>query len=51
VALQIPAGSVAVNGVRDDPQAPWGRFKRSGVGRDFGIFGIEAFREPRVILE
>jgi aldehyde dehydrogenase (NAD+) len=51
VALQIRAGRVAINGMRDDPQAPWGGFKHSGVGREFGTFGIEAFLEPRAILE
>jgi aldehyde dehydrogenase (NAD+) len=35
----------------DDQQAPFGGFKHSGVGREFGTFGIEAFLEPRAILE
>jgi aldehyde dehydrogenase (NAD+) len=51
VASQILAGRVAINGMLDDPQAPWGGFKFSGVGREFGAFGIEAFLEPRAILE
>jgi aldehyde dehydrogenase (NAD+) len=51
VASQILAGRVAINGMLDDPQAPWGGFKFSGVGREFGTFGIEAFLEPRAILE
>ena len=51
VASQILAGRVAINGMLDDPQAPWGGFKYSGVGREFGTFGIEAFLEPRAILE
>jgi aldehyde dehydrogenase (NAD+) len=51
VASQIFAGLVAINGMLDDPQAPWGGFKLSGVGREFGAFGIEAFLEPRAILE
>jgi aldehyde dehydrogenase (NAD+) len=51
VASQILAGRVAINGMLDDPQAPWGGFKHSGVGREFGTFGIEAFLEPRAILE
>jgi acyl-CoA reductase-like NAD-dependent aldehyde dehydrogenase len=34
-----------------DPQAPWGEFKFSGVGREFGAFGIEAFLELRAILK
>ena len=51
VASQILAGRVAINGMLDDQQAPFGGFKYSGVGRDFGTFGIEAFLEPRAILE
>ena len=51
VASQILAGRVAINGMLDDPQAPWGGFKHSGVGREFGTFGIEAFLETRAILE
>ncbi len=42
-------GRVAINGMLDDPQAPFGGFKNSGVGREFGTFGIEAFLEPRAI--
>ena len=42
MALQICAGRVAINGMRDDPQAPFGGFKHSGVGREFGTYGIEA---------
>jgi len=51
VASQILAGRVTINGMLDDPQAPWGGFKHSGIGREFGAFGIEAFLEPRAILE
>jgi aldehyde dehydrogenase (NAD+) len=51
VASQIQAGRVAINGLLDDQQAPFGGFKNSGVGREFGAFGIEAFLEPRAILE
>jgi hypothetical protein len=51
VASLILAGRVAINGMLDDQQAPFGGFKHSGVGREFGTFGIEAFLEPRAILE
>jgi aldehyde dehydrogenase (NAD+) len=51
VASQILAGRVAINGMLDDPDAPWGGFKYSGVGREFGRYGIEAFLEPRAVLE
>jgi betaine-aldehyde dehydrogenase len=32
-------------------QAPWGGFKRSGVGRDLGRYGFERFLEPKQITE
>ena len=51
VASKIRAGRVAINGMRDDQQAPFGGFKHSGVGREFGSYGIDAFLEPRAILE
>jgi aldehyde dehydrogenase (NAD+) len=49
--LSSLAGRVAINGMLDDQQAPFGGFKNSGVGREFGTYGIEAFLEPRAILE
>jgi aldehyde dehydrogenase (NAD+) len=51
VASQIRAGRVVINGMTDDPQAPWGGFKFSGVGREYGQNGMEAFLETRAILE
>ena len=51
VASQLQAGRVAINGMLDDQQAPFGGFKHSGLGREFGAYGIEAFLEPRAILE
>jgi len=51
VASQIRAGRVLINGMTDDAQAPWGGFKYSGVGREYGRYGIEAFLETRAIIE
>src|ERR1700730_17123140 len=51
VASQIRAGRVVINGMTDDSQAPWGGFKYSGIGREYGRYGIEAFLETRAILE
>lgn len=50
VASQIRAGRVVINNMMDDPQAPWGGFKYSGIGREYGRYGIEAFVEPKAIL-
>jgi aldehyde dehydrogenase (NAD+) len=51
IASQIRSGRVVINNMTDDPQAPWGGFKYSGVGREYGRYGIEAFLETRAILE
>jgi aldehyde dehydrogenase (NAD+) len=51
VASRLRAGRVVINNLTDDPQAPWGGFKFSGVGREYGRYGIEAFLETRAILE
>jgi aldehyde dehydrogenase (NAD+) len=51
VASQIRAGRIVINGMTDDPAAPWGGFKYSGIGREYGRYGIEAFLETRAILE
>ncbi|WP_145950044.1 aldehyde dehydrogenase family protein [Paenibacillus sp. Y412MC10] len=51
VASQIVAGRVLVNkGVHDDPYAPFGGFKQSGIGRDSGHYGLEEFVEPKALL-
>jgi acyl-CoA reductase-like NAD-dependent aldehyde dehydrogenase len=46
VARRLRAGQVDVNGAPFNPQAPFGGFKRSGIGRENGRFGIEEFLEP-----
>jgi aldehyde dehydrogenase (NAD+) len=48
---RVRAGRVVINNTMDDPQAPWGGFKYSGVGREYGRYGIDAFLETRAILE
>jgi aldehyde dehydrogenase (NAD+) len=51
VASQIRSGRVVINRMTDDAQAPWGGFKYSGVGREYGGYGAEAFLEPKAVLE
>jgi len=34
-----------------DPMAPMGGVKQSGIGRENGVFGMEAYLEPRSIIE
>jgi aldehyde dehydrogenase (NAD+) len=50
VANRISAGRVLINGLFHDPQAPFGGFKQSGMGREFGVYGLEAYLEPKAIL-
>lgn len=50
VADQIDAGRVVINGAPHEPLAPFGGFKQSGMGREFGAFGLESFLEPRAVL-
>jgi aldehyde dehydrogenase (NAD+) len=51
VASQIRSGRVVINNMTDDPMAPWGGFKFSGVGREYGAYGMQAFLETKAILE
>jgi aldehyde dehydrogenase (NAD+) len=50
VASQLDAGRVAINGAPHDPFAPFGGFKQSGIGREYGVFGLEAYLEPKAVL-
>lgn len=49
VAARLEAGTVLVNGIRPELVAPFGGRKQSGVGREFGVFGMEAFLEAKTI--
>jgi aldehyde dehydrogenase (NAD+) len=50
VAARIEAGRVLINTLAHEPAAPFGGFKQSGIGREYGAFGIEAFLEPKALL-
>ena len=50
VASQINAGRIQINGIGHDPMAPFGGFKQSGIGREFGTIGLEAYLEPRALI-
>ena len=36
--------------MHEDMLAPFGGFKQSGIGREFGAYGLEAYLEPKAIL-
>lgn len=46
---QIRSGSVGLNVIQPHMEAPFGGFKMSGVGRDRGAYGIEAYSELQSI--
>lgn len=50
VAARIRAGQVHVNYPAWDPQAPFGGYKQSGNGREYGIEGMEEYMEIKSIL-
>lgn len=51
VASRIRTGTCAVNsGVVVEPRNPFGGFKSSGVGREMGPEGLEAYLETRTVV-
>jgi len=50
VANRIRAGRVYLNGAPFDRALPFGGYKQSGNGREFGIFGFEEYLEVKAIL-
>ncbi len=47
VARRIRAGNVHINGQGADFRAPFGGYKQSGLGREWGEFGLEEFLEVK----
>lgn len=50
VAQQLRAGGVGVNTVGRNMEAPFGGFKKSGVGRDVGVYALHAYSEVQAIV-
>jgi aldehyde dehydrogenase (NAD+) len=50
VANRIRAGRVYLNGAPFDRSLPFGGYKQSGNGREFGLFGFEEYLEVKAIL-
>ena len=50
VAPRIRAGSVFVNAGGLDFNSPFGGYKQSGNGREFGKFGLEEFMEKKALI-
>jgi acyl-CoA reductase-like NAD-dependent aldehyde dehydrogenase len=49
VARRLRTGQVEVNGGAFNPNAPFGGYKQSGVGREYGRHGFEEFLEIKSI--
>ena len=50
VARQLRTGNVHINGAGPDFNAPFGGYKMSGNGREWGIEGFEEFLETKAIM-
>lgn len=50
VARRIRAGMVTVNLAMADPKAPFGGYRQSGNGREWGRFGIEEYLEVKAVM-
>jgi len=50
VASQIRAGQININGSGPDMAAPFGGYKQSGNGREWGDFGMEDFLEIKAVI-
>ncbi len=50
VGSRIRAGQVALNGASGDMKTPFGGFKMSGNGREYGEFGLRDFLEVKAVI-
>ncbi len=50
VASQLRTGNVHLNGAGPDLGAPFGGYKQSGNGREWGEYGFEDFLETKAVL-
>ncbi|MBM7097973.1 aldehyde dehydrogenase family protein [Bacillus sp. H-16] len=49
VASSIKAGRIKINDAKTDFNGPFGGYKQSGIGREWGDFGIEEFLEIKSV--
>jgi aldehyde dehydrogenase (NAD+) len=50
IARQMRTGMVHLNGAPIDVNAPFGGYKHSGNGREFGSHGLKEFMESKAIM-
>jgi aldehyde dehydrogenase (NAD+) len=49
VARRLRTGQVELNGGAFNPIAPFGGYKRSGIGRELGAYGLEEYLEVKAL--
>lgn len=49
-ARRIRTGQVSINGAYATPDVPFGGFKKSGIGREGGVFAFDEFLEVKAIF-
>jgi acyl-CoA reductase-like NAD-dependent aldehyde dehydrogenase len=49
VALKLRTGQVDINGAAFNPEAPFGGYKQSGMGRERGVYGLEEYLEIKAV--
>jgi betaine-aldehyde dehydrogenase len=49
VARAVRTGTFGINGYAPDPLAPFGGYKESGIGREWGRFGLDEYVELKAI--
>jgi aldehyde dehydrogenase (NAD+) len=50
LAKRIRAGQVHINYPAWSPHAPFGGYRQSGNGREYGVFGLEEYLEVKAVL-
>jgi aldehyde dehydrogenase (NAD+) len=50
VGARIRAGQVSINGAQGDMNTPFGGFKKSGNGREYGEYGLRDFLEVKAVM-
>ena len=50
VGAQMRAGRIFLNGAPSNTEAPMGGYKRSGNGREMGVFGLEEYLEVKAMI-
>ncbi|MFP6709436.1 MAG: aldehyde dehydrogenase family protein, partial [Alphaproteobacteria bacterium] len=50
IAARLRTGNVHINNAPGDQGAPFGGYKQSGNGREWGLFGFEDFLEVKAVL-